>query len=64
MPEICRFYGIIIRMYYDDHNPPRFHALYGDDEVWVNYQHTGGVSWQTPPTGIRLDDRMGVHASG
>ena len=28
MPEISRFYGIIIRMYYKDHNPPHFHADY------------------------------------
>jgi len=28
MPEISRFYGIIIRMYYSDHNPPHFHAEY------------------------------------
>ena len=30
MPTISMFYGIIIRMYYDDHNPPHFHAFYGD----------------------------------
>ena len=36
MPEICRFFGIVIRMYYDDHNPPHFHAEYGDDEAWIN----------------------------
>ena len=30
MPEISRFYGIIIAMYYMDHNPPHFHAKYGD----------------------------------
>ncbi len=28
MPEICRFFGIIIRMYYDEHNPPHLHAEY------------------------------------
>ncbi|HET7361639.1 MAG TPA: DUF4160 domain-containing protein [Salinimicrobium sp.] len=28
MPEICRFYGIVIRMYFQDHNPPHFHAEY------------------------------------
>ena len=28
MPEISRFFGIIIRMYYDEHNPPHFHAEY------------------------------------
>ena len=26
MPEICRFFGIVIRMFYDDHNPPHFHV--------------------------------------
>lgn len=30
MPEICRFYGIIIAMYYNEHNPPHFHAKYGE----------------------------------
>ena len=30
MPEICRFLGIVIQIYYDDHNPPHFHARYGD----------------------------------
>ncbi len=29
MPELCRFFGIIIRMFFDDHNPPHFHAEYG-----------------------------------
>ncbi len=28
MPEICRFYGIVIRMYYDEHPPPHFHVYY------------------------------------
>ncbi len=30
MPEISRFLGIIILMYWDDHNPPHFHVRYGD----------------------------------
>lgn len=33
MPEISRFLGIIITMYADDHNPPHFHAMYGDYEA-------------------------------
>lgn len=28
MPTISMFFGIIIRMYFDDHNPPHFHAFY------------------------------------
>jgi hypothetical protein len=30
MPEISRFYGIIISIYYNDHDPPHFHAKYGE----------------------------------
>jgi hypothetical protein len=30
MPEISRFYGIIIALYYNEHNPPQFHAKYGE----------------------------------
>ena len=33
MPEISRFFGIVIRMYFDDHNPPHFHAFYADGEA-------------------------------
>ena len=35
MPEISRFFGIIIRMYFDDHPLPHFHAIYGDHEAQV-----------------------------
>ena len=30
MPTISMFYGILIRMYYDDHNPPHIHAVYNN----------------------------------
>ena len=30
MPEICRLYGIIITMYFPDHNPPHFHVRYNE----------------------------------
>ena len=35
MPEISRFFGISIRMYFDDHNPPHFHAIYAGAEVEI-----------------------------
>ena len=35
MPEISRFLGIVIAMYYRDHAPAHFHAIYGDFEVTV-----------------------------
>ena len=37
MPTISMFYGIIIRMYYDDHNPPHFHAFFGEDKATFNF---------------------------
>lgn len=36
MPELSRFYGIIIRMFYGDHPPPHFHAVYQGEEVQVD----------------------------
>lgn len=36
MPTISMFYGIVIRMYYDNHNPPHFHAFYGDSKAIFN----------------------------
>ena len=38
MPELSRFYGIIIKMYFNDiqqHHKPHIHALYGDEEIVV-----------------------------
>ena len=33
MPELSRFYGIVVRMFFNDHAPPHFHAYYGSDEA-------------------------------
>ena len=38
MPVISRFYGIIIMMYYKDHQPPHFHAKYGAEEIKVEIE--------------------------
>jgi len=35
MPEISRFLGIVITMYWDDHAPAHFHARYGDHRITV-----------------------------
>ena len=36
MPEICRFFGIIISLYWKDHNPPHIHFTYGDYEYSIS----------------------------
>lgn len=38
MPEISRFFGIVIRMYFDDHSPPHFHAFYGENEARIGIE--------------------------
>ena len=38
MPEISLFFGIRITMFYDDHNPPHFHAEYAGHKALVNIQ--------------------------
>ncbi len=35
MPEISRFFGIVIRMYHNDHSPAHFHAIYGEHEASI-----------------------------
>ena len=38
MPELCRFYGIVVRMYFGDHPPAHFHAVYGGDEAVIEIE--------------------------
>ena len=47
MPEISRFLGIVIRMFYRDHAPPHFHAEYGEREITVEIQ-SGAVNGKFP----------------
>jgi hypothetical protein len=47
MPEISRFLGIVIAMFYRDHGPPHFHAFYGDFEITVQIE-TRVVNGQFP----------------
>lgn len=37
MPEIARFFGIIVTMYYDDHNLPHLHAEFGGKKALVDF---------------------------
>lgn len=48
MPELSRFYGIIIRMFWDDHPPPHFHAIYGSHEALVNILTTEIIEGSLP----------------
>ena len=54
MPEISRFYGIIIKMFFDDHTPPHFHAVYGDDEVLIDISTLAIFAGHLPPRALGL----------
>ena len=54
MPEISRFYGIIISMYYDDHNPPHFHARYGKDKAVIEIASIRLLEGRIPPRVLGL----------
>jgi hypothetical protein len=49
MPQISYFLGIIIRMFYREHNPPHFHAYYGDYEALIDIQKNELLSGNLPP---------------
>ena len=46
MPEISLFYGIRITMYYEDHNPPYFHAEYNGNKAVIDIDKVSS----SPPT--------------
>lgn len=52
MPEISRFFGIIIAMFGDDHNPPHFHVRYGDYRCTITI-HKGVVKGQLPRKALK-----------
>jgi hypothetical protein len=53
MPEISRFLGIIISIYYNEHNPPHFHARYGDYRIIVEIE-SGVVTGKFPRRALTI----------
>jgi hypothetical protein len=53
MPEISRFLGIVIGMFYSEHGVPHFHAVYGQHEISVEME-SGKIYGQFPPRALRL----------
>ena len=56
MPVLCRFYGIIIRMYFQqaEHNPPHFHALYGEDMAEIVIRTGEVLEGHLPPKALAM----------
>lgn len=53
MPEISRFYGLIIYMNYKDHDPPHFHVWFGDFKAIVTIQD-GIVKGEMPKRALKM----------
>ena len=54
MPEICRFFGIVIKMYFDDHLPSHFHAEYGEYQALLDINTLAVISGRLPPRAVGL----------
>lgn len=54
MPELCRFYGVRIKMYYDDHDPPHFHAEYSGDEALISIETLEVLAGKLPSRALGL----------
>ena len=54
MPELSRFYGIVIKMYFDDHDPSHFHAEYAEDEAVISIETLAVIAGRLPPRAMGL----------
>lgn len=54
MPEISRFLGMIIKMFFDDHNPPHFHVEFQEYRAIINIQTSDIIEGYLPPKQLRL----------
>jgi hypothetical protein len=54
MPEVTRFFGIVIRMYFNDHEPSHFHAEYGEFEALIEIETLAVLRGELPRRALAL----------
>ena len=54
MPEISRFFGIVVAMLYNDHAPPHFHVRYGEHEASIGIDPPTLMAGRLPPRAMGL----------
>lgn len=54
MPIISRFFGIIIRMFFNEHAPPHFHAEYAEHKAVINIQTLEVIEGKMPRRALEL----------
>jgi hypothetical protein len=60
MPEISRFFGIVIAMHYNEHEPPHFHARYGSDRAAIGVREMTLLDGHLPPRVFGLVVEWGI----
>lgn len=64
MPRISAFYGIVISMYFDDHDPPHFHATYGEYRARILIESLQPMDRGLPTRALRLIDEWATLHQG
>lgn len=54
MPEVCRFLGMIIAMFYREHNPPHFHVRYNEYKAAISINDLAILEGKLPPKVLGL----------
>ena len=54
MPEVSRFYGIAIKIFFGDHPPPHFHAVYGEYNALVSIETLAIIEGDLPKRAEKL----------
>lgn len=54
MPEVSRFYGIVIRMFFREHGPPHFHAEYSGQQAVVRIEDLTVLRGRLPPRALGI----------
>lgn len=54
MPELSRFFGIVVAMFYNDHPPPHFHARYGEHRAIMAIETSAVLEGHLPPRALGL----------
>jgi Domain of unknown function (DUF4160) len=54
MPEVARFYGIVIKVFFGDHPPPHFHAIYGENNALISIESLEIIEGDLPSRAQKL----------
>jgi len=60
VPELSRFFGIVVAMHYNDHAPPHFHARYGSERATISVRDMTVLDGQLAPRVLGLTVEWGM----